>query len=82
MRRVKQGQVWHQATDNLAGIDTYGTYGTPTSDFSFSLAWSALSFTKFLFMTGICIPMNSCLCSCRISHHAIYSRRQDAVADC
>jgi hypothetical protein len=41
VRRVKQGQSWHQATDNLAGTQAYGTYGTPTSDSSFSLAWNS-----------------------------------------
>ncbi len=53
VRRVKQGQVWHQATDHLRGTHSYGGYGTPTSDFSFSLAWSTLvNATEFLFITG------------------------------
>jgi hypothetical protein len=50
----KNTNVWHEATDNLAGTQAYGSYGTPTSAFSFSLAWSTLVEAKeFLFMTGM-----------------------------
>ncbi len=52
VRRVKQGQVWHEATDNLNGTQAYGVYGTPTSDWSFSLAWNTFGASEFLFITG------------------------------
>ncbi len=54
VRRVKHGRVWHEASDDLAGKHAYGGYGTPTSDFSFSLPWTSFGFSKFLFMTGAC----------------------------
>jgi hypothetical protein len=56
VRRVKQGEVWHEANDGLAG--TYGPYGTyggsPTFDGSFGIQYSPWikSDTEFLFMTG------------------------------
>ena len=42
VRRVRQGSVWFEATDGLQGLDGYGTYGTPLSDYSFSLNFAAL----------------------------------------
>jgi hypothetical protein len=55
VRRVKQGDVWHEATDGLKGTyGPYGTYGSPTSDGSFGipyLPWVNED-TEFLFMTG------------------------------
>jgi hypothetical protein len=55
VRRVKQGSTWHPATDNLRGTDSYGSYGTATSDASFSVPFSSLiasSETLFLFANG------------------------------
>ena len=56
VRRVRQGSVWHPATDRLLGLDVYGTYGSPTSDATFSVAFSSMvtSDTEFLFATGTC----------------------------
>ena len=54
VRRVKASSSgWHQATDNLAGTDSYGSPGSsPTVDRSFSVSFSGVSFTYFLFATG------------------------------
>jgi hypothetical protein len=51
VRRVKQGSSWHPATDNLRGTDVYGTYGTPLSDTTFSIAWQVWG-TELLLTTG------------------------------
>ena len=61
VRRVKQGPTWHPATDDLAGTAVYGTYGTATSDSTFSIAFSAwiTQTTEFLFMSGKCRPYAS-----------------------
>ncbi len=54
VRRVKQGNVWHPATDNLGGTAVYGVYGPATSDVTFSIAWSTLAIgPERLFMTGL-----------------------------
>ncbi len=54
VRRTTATSIWHQATDDLAGIDVYGSYGTPTSDSIFSIAWSTWQTTgEMLFMTGM-----------------------------
>jgi hypothetical protein len=55
VRRVKQGTVWHPATDNLAGThEAYGTYGGPTFDETFGRPYSTwiTTSTEFLFTTG------------------------------
>jgi hypothetical protein len=55
VRRVKQGTVWHPATDNLAGTEpAYGTYGGPTFDATFGRPYSSwlAPTTEFLFTTG------------------------------
>ena len=56
VRRVKQGSTWHPATDDLMGTDVYGTYGTATSDSTFSVAFSAwiTPTTELLFISGKC----------------------------
>ena len=51
VRRVKQGKTWHPATDDLKGTHAYGTYGTPSSDSTFSIAWQGLG-TELLLTTG------------------------------
>ncbi len=51
VRRVKQGATWHPATDDFRGSDVYGTYGTPSSDSTFSIAWQGLG-TELLLTTG------------------------------
>ena len=58
MRRVKRGTTWHPATDDLAGTAVYGTYGTATSDSTFSIAYSSwiTPTTELLFMSGKCRP--------------------------
>jgi hypothetical protein len=54
VRRVRQGSAWHPATDDLRGTDVYGTYGTATSDSTFSIKWTTTASTEFLFATGLC----------------------------
>jgi hypothetical protein len=58
VRRVKQGSTWHPATDNLRGTDVYGTYGTPLSDTTFSIAWQVWG-TELLLTTGAMIKTSS-----------------------
>ena len=54
VRRTTATSIWHQATDNLLGTDVYGSYGTPTSDSIFSIAWNTWQTTgEMLFMTGM-----------------------------
>ncbi len=53
VRRVKEGSIWHRATDTLQGTDVYGSYGTASSDSSFSIAWQGLG-TELLLTTGTC----------------------------
>jgi hypothetical protein len=56
VRRVKQGDVWHPATDNLAGTErAYGPYGGPTFDATFGRPYSTWlsGNTEFLFTTGL-----------------------------
>jgi hypothetical protein len=56
VRRVKAGSTWHPATDNVTGIDVYGTPGSSTSDLTFSLPFLSLitsNQTQFLFATGM-----------------------------
>ncbi len=58
VRRVRQGSVWHPATDNLAGSQpAYGTYGGPTFDATFGRPYSSWisSNTEFLFTTGLIV---------------------------
>ena len=57
--RESTGDSWHPSTDNLAGKDVYGikpgwpgTGVASTSDATFSVPYSHLPFTKFLFATG------------------------------
>jgi hypothetical protein len=52
VRRVKQGATWHPANDDLRGTEVYGTYGTPNSDSTFSIAWQGLG-SELLLTTGI-----------------------------
>jgi len=56
VRRAAPAQgVWHQATDQLVGIDEYGVYDNNiTSDNSFSINFEQAvpDFDEFLFMTG------------------------------
>jgi hypothetical protein len=40
VRRVKAGNIWFEADDDLKGTSVYGTYGTATSDSSFSMAFA------------------------------------------
>jgi hypothetical protein len=55
VRRTPGTLAWHQATDNLAGTDVYGTYGSDTSDSMFSIAWNTWDFTEMLFASGMCV---------------------------
>ncbi len=54
VRRVV-GSAFHPSIDHLAGSDSYGAYGGPTSNSTFSIefAWLLNSTTEFLFMTGV-----------------------------
>jgi hypothetical protein len=36
------------------GTEVYGTYGTATSDSTFSIKWTTTDSTEFLFATGLC----------------------------
>jgi hypothetical protein len=53
VRRVQQGNQWHDARDFLAG--THPTYGTPcggTDDCTFGIPFEQDDFDEFLFATG------------------------------
>lgn len=68
VRRVKQGDTWHPATDHLAGrkqnsrcsefhfclgTDEYGTFvDDPTADSTFSRKFSNVEWDQLLFATG------------------------------
>ena len=53
MRRSSAGSgIWHQATDNLQGVDVYGTPCGPTDECDFSIRWDNINYTHFLFSTG------------------------------
>ena len=57
VRRVKQGDTWHPATDELLGIDEYGVYGDATSDKTFSIPFgdhgrSDLHWDQIMFASG------------------------------
>ncbi len=56
VRRVKQGGRWHPATDDLSGLNVYGTYGAATSDSTFSIPFSSwiTPTTEILFVSGMC----------------------------
>ena len=55
VRRVKQGATWHPANDNLNGTASYGSYGGPTFDSSFSVPFATWlrNTTEMLFITGM-----------------------------
>jgi hypothetical protein len=69
VRRVKQGSAWHPAKDDLMGTEVYGTYGTATSDSTFSIKWKGGPINVYLFATGVLLfcllydrsPLN-CVC--------------------
>ncbi len=68
VRRVKKGNVWFAATDNLRGTAEYGLQNSRiTDDSSFSILYSTNVWTgtEFLFMIGM---TNECA---RISHTLI-----------
>jgi hypothetical protein len=57
VRRVRQGDTWHPATDELAGTDEYGIYGAATSDMTFSIPFgdngrSNLVWDQIMFASG------------------------------
>ena len=53
VRRVKPGNIWHPATDNLEGKDQYGTFvNNGTVDSTFSIAFDVAQVEDFLFITG------------------------------
>ena len=53
VRRVKEGNSWHPATDSLAGTDEYGSLGYETSEETFSILFNTTLFNQFLFATGM-----------------------------
>jgi hypothetical protein len=57
VRRVRASTTWHPATDTLTGTQSYGTYGSETSDSTFSVQYFkwVKSSTQFLFMSGACV---------------------------
>jgi len=53
VRRVKAGNTWHPATDQLMGTHVYGTYvNNPTAHATFSIAFDINHVDEFLFATG------------------------------
>jgi hypothetical protein len=53
VRRVKPGNSWHPATDQLRGTDVYGTFvNDGTVDSTFSIAYDIDQVKDFLFITG------------------------------
>jgi hypothetical protein len=56
VRRVRQGKTWHPATDDLRGTEVYGSYGPPSSDSTFSVAWQGLG-TELLLTTGTSVHL-------------------------
>ena len=53
VRRVKAGNSWHPATDQLRGTDVYGTFVNNGSvDSTFSIAFDINQVEEFLFITG------------------------------
>ena len=53
VRRVKAGNSWHPATDQLRGTDVYGTFVNDSSvDSTFSIAYDLDQVQDFLFITG------------------------------
>ena len=55
VRRVKKGNTWHPASEQLTGLAEYGTPGTETSDETFSIRFDTTTFNQFLFATGTTI---------------------------
>merc|ERR550525_2228589 len=53
VRRVKPGNSWHPATDQLAGKDSYWTACGPTDACTFSTPWSSSVFKRFCFATAM-----------------------------
>jgi len=57
VRHVPAGNVWHQATDDLAGTDVYGTEGVDSAPWSVNFASklpAECPYSEFLFATGDC----------------------------
>ena len=52
VRHVPQGLKWHKATDQLTGTDVYGDPKVITQPWS--LDWSKLEYSEFLFSSGAC----------------------------
>jgi hypothetical protein len=83
VRRVKQGSTWHPATDDLRGTAEYGTYGSATSDATFSVKFSSwLNLTSaMLFITGELPFVNLVFLAFDSAWVGTHSRRQEQVAD-
>lgn len=55
VRHVPAGSTWHNATDQLAGIEEYGNpSGGESSPTAFSVRFDATDFNQFLFASGGC----------------------------
>ena len=53
VRRVKPGNSWHPATDNLRGCDVYGMYiNNGSVNSTFSIPYDITQVQDFLFITG------------------------------
>jgi len=53
VRRVKQGDSWHPATDHLEGTEEYGTFiDDPQATETFSRKWADKRWNQLLFATG------------------------------
>jgi len=53
VRRVKAGNNWHPARDQMTGTETYGTYNSDReSDSTFSMKFDSMPCKSFLFATG------------------------------
>jgi len=53
VRRVKAGNTWHPAKDQMTGTESYGTYNNDhVSDSTFSMKFDSMPCKSFLFATG------------------------------
>ena len=52
VRHVPAGTVWHKATDQLTGTDSYGTPCGPTCRHEWSVRFLNIRFNQFLIITG------------------------------
>ena len=67
VRRTAGWTQWHSARDGLRGTEVYGSYGSPTSDQAFSIAWSNVQYSEMMIMSGgvaLCVYWSLSHCAC------------------